>query len=144
VARPNQPQHPQQPQIRPAAQLAQVQTTMEVHGGPLPDPEILAKYEQVMPGAAERIFKMAETEQHERHLMVYRDHRIKSVATLLGQVLAFVMGMSGIIGGVYLVAKDKSLAGFSVFITSLTALCGVYLYNRQDQKRSKQENSSEP
>jgi len=109
-------------------------TGMAVRSGPLPDPEILAGYEKVMPGAAERIFKMAETEQHERHLMAYREHRVKSVATLLGQILAFLMGMTGIVGGVYLVARDKSLAGFSVFITSLAALCAVYLYNRHDQQ----------
>ena len=87
-----------------------------------------------MTGAAERIFKMAETEQHERHLMAYREHRTKSVATFLGQVLAFLMGMSGIVGGVYLVSKDKPLTGFSVFLTSLAALCGVYLFNRHDQQ----------
>jgi len=88
-----------------------------------------------MVGAAERIFKMAETEQHERHLAAYREHRIKSLATLLGQTFAFIMGMAGIIGGVYLLSKDKSLGGFSVFLTSLATLCGVYVYNRRGQQK---------
>ncbi|MGD0411762.1 MAG: DUF2335 domain-containing protein [Verrucomicrobiota bacterium] len=120
------------------AAIQEVQLSMVTRGGPLPDPEVLAGYEKVMAGAAERIFKMAEIEQHERHLAFYREQRTKSVAILLGQVLAFLMGISGILGGVYLVAKDKSLAGFSVFLTSLAALCGVYLHNRRDQQAEQQ------
>lgn len=34
--------------------------------GPLPDPNDLAVYEQILPGAAERIFRMAEKEQDGR------------------------------------------------------------------------------
>jgi len=75
---------------------------MVARGGPLPDPDLIAGYEKAMPGAAERIFKMAEIEQHERHLMTYREHRAKTLTTLLGQVSAFVMGMSGITGRLYL------------------------------------------
>jgi uncharacterized membrane protein len=110
---------------------------MVARGGPLPDPDLIAGYEKAMPGAAERIFKMAEIEQHERHLMTYREHRAKTLTTLLGQVSAFVMGMSGITGGVYLVAKDKPLTGFTVFFTSLATLCGVYFYNRRGQQNQR-------
>lgn len=35
--------------------------------GPLPNPEMLEKYEQIYPGIAERILQMAEKEQSERH-----------------------------------------------------------------------------
>lgn len=31
-----------------------------VYSGPLPEPEALAKYDQIVPGAAERILTMAE------------------------------------------------------------------------------------
>ena len=35
----------------------------EVFEGPLPHPDILQKYEQIIPGIAERIVQMAEREQ---------------------------------------------------------------------------------
>ena len=37
------------------------------HSGPVPPAEEIARYEQVMPGAADRIFTMAEQEQKHRH-----------------------------------------------------------------------------
>ncbi|MCL2749250.1 MAG: DUF2335 domain-containing protein [Alphaproteobacteria bacterium] len=53
--------------LNPKAQVAKrgrVVTGIRVtHSGPLPAPQTLAGYEQILPGAAERIFKMAETAQ---------------------------------------------------------------------------------
>ena len=37
------------------------------YSGPLPRPDDLAKYDQIVPGAAERIIKMAEAEMLHRH-----------------------------------------------------------------------------
>lgn len=47
----------------------QIVTTMvqRIHSGPLPAPETFAHYEQIHPGAAERILTMAENEQSHRH-----------------------------------------------------------------------------
>jgi len=44
-----------------------VQIQQKLHQGPLPAPEDLQRYEQMCPGAAERIIRMAETEQAHRH-----------------------------------------------------------------------------
>lgn len=46
-----------------AHQVHQVQSFT----GPIPPPEILAKYEDCFPGLAERIIVMAEKEQTRRH-----------------------------------------------------------------------------
>ncbi|WP_323883130.1 DUF2335 domain-containing protein [Aeromonas hydrophila] len=42
---------------------------MEMHQGPLPPARAMAEYEQVLPGSAERIMRMAELEQSQRHSM---------------------------------------------------------------------------
>ena len=39
-----------------------------VHAGPLPPPEMLARYEEVYTGLAGRIVVMAEKEQKQRHI----------------------------------------------------------------------------
>lgn len=41
----------------------------QVTVGPLPSPVLLGQYDQVKPGLAERIVRMAEREQHHRHAM---------------------------------------------------------------------------
>jgi uncharacterized membrane protein len=45
-----------------ASQVLATQTVQQVihHRGPIPDPETLKKYNEVLPGAADRIFAMAE------------------------------------------------------------------------------------
>lgn len=64
--------HPDvQSPLRPANQaevmiVRHEQRTQEF-SGPVPNPEILARYNELVPGSAERILQMAEREQHRRH-----------------------------------------------------------------------------
>jgi uncharacterized membrane protein len=37
------------------------------HSGPLPPPAIIAQYDEIVPGAAERIIQMAEKSQQQYH-----------------------------------------------------------------------------
>jgi len=53
--------------FQPQQQAIQVAAAAQVHQGPLPPPEVLAGYNRVVPGAAERILVMAETEAVNRN-----------------------------------------------------------------------------
>jgi uncharacterized membrane protein len=108
-----------------------VEQTVTAHSGPLPAPEIIAGYEKVLPGTADRIVKMAEKEQDHRHKVINRTQTHVAILTFLGQLFAFTIGVIGILAGVYLVQKDKSIAGFSVFFTSLAGLVGVFIFGRK-------------
>lgn len=98
------------------------------HIGPLPDGDTFARYESVLPGAADRVIKMAEKEQSHEHAQESRLLRYEALLTLVGQFFGFAIGMAGIIGGVTLASQDKSLVGFGIFFTSLASLVGAYLY----------------
>lgn len=62
--------------------------------GPLPHPEILARYEEVLPGAADRIISMAEKQAaHRMHLekiVVEGDSRRAWWGQWIGGILALV------------------------------------------------------
>lgn len=66
--------------------------------GPLPHPDDFAKYDQVMPGAANRIMSMAEKEQQIRadsqDAILFNDRRRINGATLLGIALVAVAGIA--------------------------------------------------
>jgi uncharacterized membrane protein len=86
---------------------AHIVTTVE-HSGPLPDPATLQAYERAWPGAIEVIMKMATDEQAHRQSRevrildrdIERDRERISI-TSRGQILAFILSLSAIAGGVY-------------------------------------------
>lgn len=75
----------------------------ELRIAPLPKPEELAAFEAVVPGLAERIVKMAEQNGDDRR----RNNRTIRWVTILGQVFAFIFGMTALGGGFYLVNNGQ-------------------------------------
>lgn len=112
------------------------------YSGPIPPAEEFEKYEKALPGAGDRILKLAEKEQENRHLMISRGFKAELTTTVLGQVFAFILGMSGILCGLYLVSEGKQLAGFSAFITALAAIVAAFIYTPKNEK-PKAENDNE-
>jgi uncharacterized membrane protein len=53
----------------PAASPQSIQLTQQTFQGPVPPPVILEGYERIHPGATNRIFTMAESEQAHRHAL---------------------------------------------------------------------------
>lgn len=107
--------------------------------GPIPHPELFAKYEDVLPGSADRILKMAEIQSE------HRQHLEKSVInsniqdSKRGQYFAFILALVLIIGGFYLIANDKDLSGFSLIIGSTGTLVGIFIYGRKSERKEREE-----
>ncbi|WP_153813462.1 DUF2335 domain-containing protein [Streptomyces sp. SUK 48] len=76
--------------------LADIQRSMRVVRreltlrGPLPPPEMLAGYEEALPGLADRIVSMAENEQRHRHEVERTDLRQAYRVARAGQVFGLV------------------------------------------------------
>ncbi len=69
----------------------------QIHSGPLPPPEQLAKYDNVVEKGAERIFQMAEAEASHVKEMEKRKLRAERIGVHLGQLLAFILGLEALI-----------------------------------------------
>ncbi len=113
-----------------------IEQFVEATSGPLPDPKILKAYDDILPGAANRIVAMAEAEQKHQHGL--QDAIVGShfVATRLGQIFAFVIGLTGMVIGGILIYADKPITGLASFFVPLAALAGIYL-NESRQKSGK-------
>jgi uncharacterized membrane protein len=116
--------------------------------GPLPSPEIIAGYEKVLPGAADRIIRMAENEQSNRFKYLNRVTMFQAGLTLIGQLFAFAVVLISVIEGVALIKAGKSPYGVSVIITSLVALIGAFAYGtyrgQSDQRKAANQNQNKP
>src|SRR5438552_10293716 len=106
------------------SQSSAVRIQAATFSGPLPPPEALERYNQILPGAAERIIAMAES-QH-THRQGLEKHVIHSnvSAQKLGTILGFIVAMTVVIGGMFLVHEGKSGEGLAAILTALASLVG--------------------
>lgn len=91
--------------------------------GPVPSPDMLREYEQVLPGLAERLVQLTEKEQKHRH---GSDHTAYTLA-IRGQSMAFAVVVIIILAAVYFGATGNPvLAGILVGI-DLAALVTAFI-----------------
>ena len=116
--------------------------------GPLPHPEEMKQYENILPGSADRLITMVEEQaQHRRQLEA---SLIKSNTKLevRGQFFGFLIAMTALIGGGYIMASGQSVWGAAVAISAIAGLSGVFIWksrerNREFNKQMKDENIPE-
>ena len=118
-------------------------TQMEsvTRSGPLPDAEELAKYDAVHAGAAALILqKFADQTDHRRELervvVTGNDRRSNR-----GQWMAFILGMTTILGGIFLAYSGKETAGLVAVVGALGSLLLVFISGRSKQRKEIAEKS---
>ena len=93
------------PQARnPASQL--VQQKLEITAGPIPSPQVLQQYNQVMPDAAERIVRMAEKQSDHRIDLERKVVDSNIIKSYLGMILAATIALYGLY-----IAKEIAVNG---------------------------------
>ena len=109
------------------------------YSGPLPPPEILRQFEEVIPGSAERIFTQFEAQSAHRRSMESTVISSGAFSQRFGTISGTLIGLVGVGGGVWLAHDGKSLEGLSTSFTTLAVLVGTYLYKRRSQDRERLE-----
>lgn len=105
------------------------------YSGPLPHPEALAQYDQIVPGAAERIIQMAEKEMAHRHETENTMTKSAIRTTYLGIVFAFlsVLVLSGSV--LYALYKGFDTVAGSIAVGSIAAVAGVFIFFKSKKNR---------
>jgi len=67
---------------------------LEVHSGPIPSPHTLEHYDNIEPGAANRIITMAENQAAHRQFIEKKAISSNVRDSLLGVIFAFIIGMT--------------------------------------------------
>ncbi len=113
--------------------IMEVQRT-ESFSGPLPSPEILKGYSEVIPDAPERLLRMAERQNAHDMEMDQENMRLarRSMdrgfnAARRGQILGFILGIILIGCGVYLTKFGFESVGLVIFSTSLVAVIANFV-----------------
>ncbi|MFN8436906.1 MAG: DUF2335 domain-containing protein [Cytophagales bacterium] len=138
----------QKPNTQSSSITLSTQTT-NLYSGPIPNPESLEKYEQILPGAADRILKMAELEQKSRLENNSKLIEIESKSLDFeyknfrrGQVFA-LSSVFVIVGFcVWIIYQGYASYGRDIAIAVIVALAGTFVIGRSllKKKISKEDN----
>jgi uncharacterized membrane protein len=121
-----------------------VESEFRSFSGPLPHPEILQRYNDIHPGAAERIIRMAEEQgAHRRHLekTAISAH---AFTERLGPILGFIVAMTAVVGGIWLLSKGLRIEGLTSILGTVAALAGVFIYGKSQQTKELQSKTDNP
>ena len=95
----------------------------------------LAAYKEISPEIPERIMRMAENQSDHRRQLESAIVASNLKLEVRGQVFGFVIAMSAVIGGIYLMANGQSLEGASTAIAALAGLVGLFFWVRRERKQ---------
>lgn len=126
--------------------------------GPLPAPDDFQRYEEILPGAANRILEIVERQQSHQHsqerMMLEQSGIIleieRQVATsdsrraYLGIVSGLTISLLTIGGGIYLIANGQEWAGLTLAGINLTGLVGVFVYGARSRRAARRRNADNP
>ncbi len=110
--------------------------------GPIPPPDVLAKYDELKSGLAERIVKMAEDQgNHRRSLEAktldaqIRHTKARDLEAKMGQIFAFILAIFTIIVGAYLVIHDYQISGTIFGGMGLVSIVVAFIYGTKKENR---------
>ena len=132
-----------------------IEARSEEFKGPLPHPEILRRYNEIVPGSAQSIIDSFVTEgdhrrkQGSRQMLMCEDWAREDIGLQKrGQVFGFILGFTGIAGGLAVTAFSARLGaeigGAVVCSASLAAIVVAFLRRgRMNQAGSESEQKAE-
>ena len=119
------------------------QSMMQSFSGPLPPPEILKKFDEVVPGAAERIIKMAEEQSTHRKDLEKKVIESDIARSKWGQVLGFAIAIAGLAASTLIAIYGSAIAGGIIGVGTLASLVGVFMYGATTRSKERVEKRSE-
>ena len=135
--------HNQDPKMKKAILFQQESIAFS---GPLPPPEVLKKFDEVVPGAAERIIKMAEGQFTHRVELEKKVINSDIDNSRKGQLFGFIIAIIGLVFSFILIIVGYQLVGGILGGTTLVALVSVFVYgttSRRNERRQKQKETEE-
>ena len=111
----------------------------KVYSGPIPSPELLAQYDEVVPGSAELIVGQ---------FIKQGDHRIEIEKLAIqaaiqrskwGLIAGFVLALVTIAGSFYMMFLGKETVGFAGILLAIGSLAGTFVYGTLSQRKEREE-----
>jgi uncharacterized membrane protein len=138
--RPHTPaSHPPQPPTAATPSRLMAATQVQQFQGPLPHPDLLRQYNDIVPGAAERIIALAERQAEHRmtleKIVIHGD----TVRAHWGLVCGLVISLALLGSAIYMAAIGYAWPGAILGAFDIVALAGVFVYGTHSRREERAE-----
>jgi uncharacterized membrane protein len=103
--------------------------------GPMPDPATLRGYEEVLPGAAERILQMAEVAAKGHHEINLKLAEAEISSARVGRNLAFLLALVALVAAIGFFAVGNLVAGGLLLSTPVVLMIQAMVSSNNDPSR---------
>jgi uncharacterized membrane protein len=135
---PSSRNEPEDPPVTESSIIAAIRSTS--FSGPIPPPEMLKGHNEVLPGAADRILKMAENQNKHRIAMeasvAASDMKRAGHGLLAGLLVTSLL----ILCATWCILSGHDAAGGTLGTATIIGLAGVFVYGtitRKDERRKR-------
>lgn len=114
----------------------------EHYEGPIPPPGMLEKYNQIVPGSAERIIKMAEEQSEHRRYLEKKVIASDTRNSFLGIMCALIISLGVLFIAYSALKSNQPTAGVFISALGISSIVGTFIYgtrSRRIERQSKQE-----
>jgi uncharacterized membrane protein len=110
---------------------------LSTHRGPVPSPETFAKYEQILPGAADRLLTMAEKEGDHRRALELKQTDAAIATMKRGQIFGVSAFFVCLGAGVLMLFCGIPGVGIAAVFTSLGAMLVGAIWNKLEERKQR-------
>lgn len=121
--------------LQPQNNLPAVRKTESLfYSGPLPPAQELQKYNDILPGAADRIIIMAEEQAKHRRSLENTVITSDTKNATLGLIFGLIIGLAGIISGTVIIIYGYAIYGVVVGGGTIASLVATFVYGSRQRK----------
>jgi uncharacterized membrane protein len=123
----------------PSPRVVAHHQTITTFSGPLPPPEILAKYNEVAPNGADRILSMAEGQSAHRQRLETWSVIGGTILSYVGVFCALIIGLSVLYFSYLIIHEGHVIPGSLMGSGGIAALVGAFIYGTRSRKQERIE-----
>jgi uncharacterized membrane protein len=101
-------------------------------------------YDEILPGAANRILVMAEEQAAHRKEMERIVIKSRARDSLLGIISGFLIALTTIISGVYVIVHGYQWSGTILGSVGLVGLVSVFIYGTNSNRKEREAKTNNP
>lgn len=103
--------------------------------GPLPNPDTLKKFDEIVPGAADRVITQFELQSEHRRYLEKRFSVHEIIKSYLGLACGFIIGAGSVGGGIWLAVSGNDILAGIIGGGGIIGLVAVFVYGTNARKK---------